>query len=187
MTRTIACGCFVALSTVLAGSAQAQCGAARSGPPAMLLASREYRVSAAVRARVVEPASRERVAKLIVGLWDVKFISDGALYDEGFDQYHDDGLEMMIDAVPPSSGNACLGVWTQSHSTIKLKHPFWIFDVAGVNVIGRGLILEEITLDRGGDSYTGTFSFQFRDLDGNPLSGMPDVSGTLDAERITTE
>jgi len=47
---------------------------------------------------------------------------------------------------------------------------FWIFDASGQNLIGRGLLLEQIT----GQTFTGTFTFQFRDLSAKPIPSMPD-------------
>jgi len=93
----------------------------------------------------------------------------------------------MNDIVPPSGGNVCLGAWKKTGSLIKLKHPFWIFDASGLNLIGRGVILEQITLGGGGQTFTGTFTFQFRDLSAKPIPSMPDVSGTLRGQRITAD
>ena len=125
----------------------------------------------------------------IVGLWDVKFVSGNQLYDEGFDQYHSDGTEIMNDIPPPATGNVCLGIWAKTGPrSYKLKHPFWIFDPAtNTTVIGRGVILEHISLDRRGVSFRGTFEFEFRDLAGNPIPAFPDVSGNLIADRITVD
>ncbi|HYL37022.1 MAG TPA: hypothetical protein VEV17_13995 [Bryobacteraceae bacterium] len=137
---------------------------------------------------ILEPKPLDQSDGSIVGLWDVTFMSGGQVYDEGFDQYHSDGTEIMNDIPPPASGNVCLGVWarTGGHS-YKLRHPFWIFDNAGINLIGRGVLLEQITLDVSGDSYAGTFIFEFRDLSGNPIPSMPDVSGSMTASRITAD
>jgi hypothetical protein len=117
-------------------------------------------------------------------------MSENQLFDEGFDQYHSEGTEIMNDTPPPASGNVCLGVWAKTGPrSYKLKHPFWIFDpVTNTTLIGRGVILERLTLDRGGRSFTGTFTFQFRDLSGNPIGPtLPDVSGNLIGDRLTVD
>jgi hypothetical protein len=166
----------VAICITCGGTAKAQCGSPAASRQAGVL-------PLATPLEVQAPDTTAGIPRenSIVGLWDVKFISGGQLYDEGFDQYHSDGLEIMNDITPPAAGNICLGVWSAVHSEVKLKHPFWIFDANG-NLIGRGVITEQITVAH--NSYTGTFTFQFRDLAGNPMSSMPDVSGTLQASRI---
>jgi hypothetical protein len=123
----------------------------------------------------------------IVGLWDVQFISDGMVVDEGFDQYHSDGLEILNDTPPPATGNVCLGVYEKTGPrSIKLRHPSWIYDPAtNTTVIGRATILENIKVDKGGRTFTGTFTVQLRDPDGNILA--PDITGELQGTRITPE
>jgi len=125
-------------------------------------------------------------ARSITGLWDLKFIAEGQIVDEGFDQYHSDGTEILNDTPPPSTGNVCLGVWAKTGSrTLKLKHPSWIYDPTNTFVIGTATILEQITLDDGGNSFAGTFTIQLRDLSGNSLG--PDLGGELQADRITPD
>ena len=121
----------------------------------------------------------------IVGLWHVRFLSGGVLYDEGFDQWHSDGSEILNDnGVPPAQGNVCLGVWKKVGShTFKLKHPAWNWDANG-NLIGTLIIRETVTLDAGGDSYQGTFKFDFYDVNGNLTS---EVKGDLGAKRIRVD
>jgi len=60
-----------------------------------------------------------------------------------------------------------------------------MYDATNTTVIGRATILENITLDSGGNSFTGTFTLQLRDLMGNPLA--PDASGQLKGERIVPD
>lgn len=123
-------------------------------------------------------------AATIVGLWDVKFLVDNEVVDEGFDQYHADGTEILNDTPPPATGNVCLGVYKMPATTsIKLKHPSWIYDPTNTFVIGKATILEQITVDRSNNFFTGTFTVQIRDLNGNPLA--PDFSGQLRGDRIT--
>jgi hypothetical protein len=70
-------------------------------------------------------------------------------------------------------------------STLKLKHPSWIYDPTNTTVIGTATILEQITLDDDGNGFTGTFAVQLRDLSGNSLG--PDLTGELQATRITPD
>jgi hypothetical protein len=119
----------------------------------------------------------------IVGLWDVKFIAGGQVVDEGFDQYHSDGNEILNDTAPPSTGNVCLGVYEKTGPrSLKLKHPSWIFDPTNTIAVGRATILENVSIDKGGRTFTGTFTVQLTDLDGNPLG---EFTGELKGNRIT--
>ena len=175
-----------AVLCIIPFQAGAQCGAPSALRPA-LLAGKIQRVPLVPDKgqSTPEDTTAATTAPTMAGLWDVVFTSGGQLYDEGFDQYHSDGTEIMVDITPPAGGNVCLGVWTKTGTkTYQLRHPFWIFDLSG-NLIGRGLLSEQMTLNDRGDAYTGSFTFAFRDLNGHPISGMPDVSGSLNATRIT--
>jgi hypothetical protein len=124
----------------------------------------------------------------IVGLWHVFFVSGGQPFDEGFDAWHSDGTEILNDTAPPQpangAGTVCLGVYKKTApATYKLRHPFWSFDANG-NLAGSGVILETVTLDTGGDSYHGSFTFDVYNLSGNLIS---EVTGDLSAKRITVD
>lgn len=85
----------------------------------------------------------------IVGLWHVKFLSGGQLFDEGFDQFHSDGTEILNDTAPPQpangAGTVCLGVFKKTGpSTYKLQHPFWIFDANGI-LAGTGFSWKKLS------------------------------------------
>ena len=125
-------------------------------------------------------------ASSITGLWHIKFIAGGQVVDEGFDQYHADGNEILNDTPPPAAGNICLGVWARTGArTLKLKHPSWIYDPTNTFVVGTATILETVTLDHTGNAFSGTFTVQLRDLDGNPLGD--DLTGEIAATRITVD
>ncbi len=179
----------VAICGAFAVSANAQCGVSPRHNLSALNALALPIPSTAARPATQESNAQNGEEPTIVGLWDVKFMSDNQLFDEGFDQYHSDGTEILNDIPPPASGNICLGVWAKTGPrSFKLRHPFWIFDPAtNTTVIGRGSIVEHITLDRRGQSFKGPFTFEFRDLFGNPLPGFLDVSGNLVADRITVD
>ena len=115
-------------------------------------------------------------------------MSGGQLYDEGFDQYHGDGTEIMVDIPPPATGNVCLGVWAKTGPLSYNEHPFWIFDTDGtLIVLGRGLLRQQFTLNDRGDTYAGKFSFEFSDLSGKSISSMPTVTGQVTARRIAVD
>jgi hypothetical protein len=124
----------------------------------------------------------------IVGLWHAFFVSGGQPFDEGFDEWHSDGTEILNDTAPPQpangAGTVCLGVYKKiAPATYKLRHPFWSFDANG-NLVGSGVILETVTLDADGDSYHGTFTFDQFNLSGNLIF---EATGELNAKRITVD
>jgi|SRR5437867_4051054 len=127
----------------------------------------------------------------IVGFWKVKFVAegnpgipDGIVIDNGFVQWHGDGTEIMNSSRPPATGNFCLGVWQKSGpSSYDLNHFGLSSDPSG-NLIGPAQIREQITLDRRGDRYEGTFTIDQYDLSGNPLAHL---SGRITATRMTVE
>ena len=98
-------------------------------------------------------------AKDIVGMWLAEFrLPGGQLWDQGFELFHADGTEIAVDnAVPPSLGNVCVGVWKGvGHRTIKLRHMTWNWNSDGT-VAGTFLLLVTATLSKDGNVYEGTF------------------------------
>jgi hypothetical protein len=121
----------------------------------------------------------------IVGLWHLTFLINGVAVNQGFRQWHSDGTEILNDTAPPVTGNVCLGVWVQTgRRTYRLKHPAWRFDAAG-NLIGTQLLREEVTLARGGNSFTASATLEFFDLSGNKVGELP--PGEVRGERITVD
>src|SRR6267154_6033369 len=67
-------------------------------------------------------ADRDDSVDGIVGFWRVTQVSkgtpglpDGAVFDEGFQQWHSDGTEIHYDAqIPAAGGNFCLGIWKKT-------------------------------------------------------------------------
>lgn len=114
------------------------------------------------------PSSSQPKAQAFVGLWDVKIYSQGQLFDEGFDTFHNDGTELLITEDNPITENVCPGVWEQTGpSTIKVKHPSWYFDSNG-NLLGTVIIYETLTLDCD-DTFHGTSSEDVYDTQGNKI------------------
>ncbi len=143
----------------------------------------------------------------IVGLWKFTFtaqgntngIPDGAPIDAGFVTWHRDRTELMNSGRAPTTGDFCMGVWKRvGRSTYKLNHVAlaWAFNVnapvtapgtGGADFIGPASIQESITVDRGGHSYTGTFTLtQFAQDGTTVLPGTP-IVGTVTATRITVD
>ena len=182
---------FVAIIAVCAGAistAHAVCGpnlGARLGlvsPTIQLPWADQMAADSMTRANVADENSP------IVGLWDVKLFIDGNQVDEGFDQWHSDGTEVLNDngepEPPNSTGAVCLGVFKQTGPrTYKLTHPGWFFDANGSlsNVVE---LLETITVDKNGNSYQGSFIENIYDLSGKRADQL---KGTLTATRITPD
>jgi hypothetical protein len=171
----------IVFAAVFAGAANAKCG--------ISLTPRFGAASAALLSLSVAPALHTADANegapepAIAGFWYVQFIAGGHVVDDGFDVWHSDGTEVLNDSPAPSSGNVCLGVWVKTGQfTYTLKHPSWIFDGAGVNLIGIAMIREQVTLSRDGNSYSGTATFDAYDTKGNLLSHD---TALLTGQRIT--
>lgn len=127
----------------------------------------------------------------IVGFWKVKFVSEGnsgipddTVIDNAFVQWHSDGTEIMNSSRPPATGNFCLGAWQKSGASRYDLNHFALSSDPGGNLIGPAQIREQITLDRSGDKYEGTFTIDQFDLLGNPLAH---VGGRITATRITVD
>ena len=168
---TLPCLTVIAFAAVFASTAGATCNPSKA--PQFRAANRALpfvsmkSLAPVIRAADANPAATE---PSIVGYWYVRFVADGQLVDDGFDMWHSDGTEVLNDTTAPSTGNVCLGVWAKTAPfTYTLKHPSWIFDSAGVNVVGVVIIREQITLDPSGDSFKGLTTFDAYDLSGNPL------------------
>ncbi|HXB74950.1 MAG TPA: hypothetical protein VNY05_42355 [Candidatus Acidoferrales bacterium] len=174
----------IVFAAVFAGAANAKCGISltprfRSAGPALLS------LPAQPEAQPIRAADEgdQTANPAITGLWYVQFIAGGQVVDDGFDVWHSDGTEVLNDSPAPSSGNVCLGVWVKTGQfTYTLKHPSWIFDAAGVNVIGIVVIREQITLSHDGNSYSGTSTLDVYDTKGNLLDHE---TAALTAQRIT--
>ncbi len=139
----------------------------------------------------------------IVGMWHVKFTATqqngqdipggGAVIDNSMVVWHHDGTEIMNSSRSAQDGNFCLGVWKRTGKfSYQLNHIPWagnIFDPSvPPNVIGppqAGVqILEYITLDPSGKSYSGTFTLTGYDTTGNVYIVF---KGTLAATRVTPD
>jgi hypothetical protein len=131
----------------------------------------------------------------IVGMWHVVFTGEtmngapfSGIIDNSVLVFHSDGTEIMNSSRPAQDGNFCLGVWERtSRFNYRVNHIPWQgndpTNAPGIgNPQGGAQLLEKITLDPDGNSYTGSFSLQAYDTSGNPTVLF---TGTLKAKRIT--
>ena len=125
----------------------------------------------------------------IVGLWAITYYvgNSSSVWDQGFEQWHSDGLELNNDnAVPPSIGNVCVGVYKQTGPrTFKLRHMTWNFDATGT-LTGVFQLLQTVTVAPNGKIFTGTYISDSFDLSGNVIPALH-AEGVLSAARITVD
>lgn len=174
----------VVLSLAWPSAASADCGgAALTGLAPSSAAFRDQPIRPRAVALQYDDIAFDDHRPLIVGLWTVTLVADGAVIDVAFDAWHADGTETLNDASPVSH-NVCLGVWAQTgRRTFQLKHPAFRFDAAG-NVIGALVLRETNVVNVAGDRFTGTFTIQFFDLTGVLVF---EGSGQIVGERVTVD
>jgi hypothetical protein len=176
-------GCCAVLPT----SARAGCSSSSSRPGLALalpfqLQGNQAAPDVASQSPSPESSEQEHRRVSITGFWSVTFYTNGKVWDLGYDQFSSDGNELMVDIVPPSLGNVCVGVWKRIGDRIyKIVHKAWDFDANG-QLIGKGELLETITVDADGNSYHGSFVGRDYDLLGNQVD---ETKGELKADRIT--
>jgi hypothetical protein len=177
---------ILACASVLSAPARATCKFPPTPLPAGSWSPHTFQMQTPVQEAL--PSTQEDSDASIVGFWHVLFISEGQVFDEGYDQWHSDGLEILNDTAPPQpangTGTICLGVYKKTGPrTYKSRHPFWSFDATGT-LVGTGVILESLIVDQSSKHYSGSFEWITYDLRGNVTS---DTKGELKAERITAD
>ena len=92
----------------------------------------------------------------IVGLWEFRI--EGAPSDFGTQAWHADGTELMFSAGRnPAQGDVCQGVWRRiGPRTYSLNHIAMGWDPGFFGV--RVHIHAVVTVDRGGNTYSGTYT-----------------------------
>ncbi|MGO9436643.1 MAG: hypothetical protein ACLPH3_23825 [Terracidiphilus sp.] len=190
-TWALVMGAF-ALTLATAPAALASCGSInppRTHPSGLHL---QYGNARLMPAALLKGDDDDNDDVSIVGMWHVVFTGqtmNGGSYSlpEPFDNsvvvWHSDGTEIMNSSRPAQDGNFCLGVWQQTgrHQYL-LNHIPWQGNDPMGNPQDGAQILEKITLSPDGNSYSGKFTFQAYDANGNPTLT---VTGTLTATRIT--
>jgi hypothetical protein len=128
----------------------------------------------------------------IVGMWKFSFVSknspgipDDVLIDWGYTQWHSDGTEITNSGGrSPATQNFCMGVWKKiAPSTYKLNHYALNYD-AGGTLLGFAVIGEQVTVNNGGNAYSGNFSIDVFDTQGHSLAH---VQGLVSATRLTAD
>lgn len=132
----------------------------------------------------------------IVGMWSFQFISkgnlthspsipDGAQLDFGYTQWHSDGTEILNSGGrTPATENFCMGTWTRTDfCAYQLKHFALGYDATSGALTSRSLIIENVTLDPSGNSFSGTVTIQVYDATG--AHQVDQLTGTVTATRLT--
>ena len=176
--------CCIGFST----NANASCTGFKGERPAITLPANSQFQNQASTSSPSSAVRKDDENASIVGLWTVTFNSNGQVFDQGYDQWHSDGTEILNDIAPPQpangAGTICLGVYKKTGPrSFKLVHPGFVFDSNG-NLAANALFVENVTVDANGKSYRGTFTFLEYDLSGN-LTFQAD--GDLVAERVTAD
>ena len=129
----------------------------------------------------------------IVGLWKFKFVAkgskgipDGAEIDAGYVTWHSDGTELMNSGRAPKTGSFCMGAWRQTGShSFKLNHYALSWDEMGASFVGPANIREQVTVDRSGRTYSGTFTLTQYSIDETTV--LAQVKGIVTATRVTAD
>lgn len=178
--------CAAVLATFFPGMATAGCG---SGPNFQQVLAPDLNAIAAQSG----PAHNSQP---IVGMWKTVLTSRGTSvvpgpplppdtpFEWGYTQWHSDGTEFFNSGDrQPTSQNFCLGTWEQTGPLkYKLNHFAYNYDPITSVLIGKVNIREEVTVDRGGNRYCGTFAIDGWDTSGNQIIR---IRGTLEAARVT--
>lgn len=119
----------------------------------------------------------------IVGMWSFRMVAGGQTADFGYQQWHSDGTELMNSGGrAPSTENFCMGVWKQvAPSRFHLNHFALSYDSSGT-LNAKVNIKEDVTVDRSGTSYSGTFTLDVYDPNTNQL--LQHVAGQVTAQRV---
>lgn len=212
LTMAAGAGLAVVLATASAGAQCLSAAGWKSGPVVRPMMS----VPAASGARLLRAAYRDdddhgEGQSSIVGMWHVHlFVSStsgipapyapppGAEIDAGYQQWHNDGTEMLNSGRPAANTNFCMGVWKQvGPRTYRLNH-FAISYTQGpapdpqsgpTNVrTGPTSIVEEVTVSPDGKTFKGTFTItDYAETDtskGSSLSWLDSLTGTVTGTRI---
>lgn len=175
------------LFAVIVPSASANCNPAAAIKNRPMGGQGKLQASSTLQSAAVQSGSQAQDTQSnlsIVGLWNISFLIDGQPVDQGFDAWHSDGTEVLNDITPPAEDNVCLGTWEQvGPQTFKLYHPSFTFDING-NLTGTAIIRETVTLDKDGNSFSGTFTVDVFDTSNNNLG---EFAGDIKAARIRVQ
>jgi hypothetical protein len=182
----------VVLATLAAPAAYAGCGSLPQLQPRGVVKPAAFVLRSGLFAD--QDFDRDDTAS-VVGLWRVKFISEGntelgipngTVIDQGFSTWHSDGTEILNSGRDPVTGSFCMGVWKQTgHRSFKLNHYALNWTGTTPNVlVGPTNIREEITVSPGKDTFEGTFSIENFDQTGVSLVRL---TGVVTGVRLTPD
>ncbi len=129
----------------------------------------------------------------IVGFWNITVIGkgngpasgfDGQIIDQGLQQYHDDGTEMLNSSNQnPATQNYCMGVWEQTGPYhYKLNHFAYLYSGGTPNkVSGLAHITQEVDLSHDGNEISGHETTELYTLDRNLFLTL---KGVLTGHRV---
>jgi hypothetical protein len=179
-------------ATVSIQTARADCGSYTIPGQKLMPAPTQRPLLKPVAFRLATLAAPREDDAAIVGMWRVQFMSEGntgipddTVVESGYAQWHSDGTEIMNSGLrPPATSNFCLGVWKKTgRSTYKLNHFALSWDTSNT-FVGPANIREEVTLDDQGNSFSGTFTIDQFDTNGNTLAH---IVGKITAQRVTPD
>lgn len=178
----------IALSVAFVPNAHAGCG----NTPGSIGALNANFLSSGKSKSAAENSAPQPAGSDIVGLWEIELVAknlpgtppEGIVIDHGYTQWHSDGTEIMNSSRPPVTGNFCLGVWRKAGpDTYSLTHRVLSFNPDGTPE-GPGSLHEVVVLDRSGNTFSGTFTFDQFDTLGNLKIH---IEGVVRATRILPE
>jgi len=177
----------LALGTVFATDATAACFA---NPPKQALAAPRAQFDGQGSAQTTHGGKDTQYGhQTITGMWLAEFYkgSSTELWNQGFQLFHADGTEVSVDnAVPPSLGNVCVGVWKHAGArTIKLRHLTWNWNADGT-LAGTFQLEVTLRLNRHGDAYAGTYVSDSFDLAHNVIPELH-AEGVVKGTRIKVD
>jgi hypothetical protein len=145
-------------------------------------------------ARLIRAAGKDAGGAAIVGLWSVKLTSlgnpgipDGELLDWGYQQWHSDGTESFNSGGhPPALQNFWLGVWAKTGaSTFTLyKEATLPYDEDSGEFLGTSEVCFQVTVDKDGGHFTGTFATDVFAPYGSHFAHM---AGRITGERLVAD
>jgi hypothetical protein len=147
-----------------------------------------------MRTAYFQVADQRSDAGSIVGLWKFTFVAqgntsgppDGTPIDAGFVTWHRDGTELMNSGRAPQTGSFCMGVWKHTAGAgYQLNHWALSWSDDGSTFVGPTNIRESVSVGRGGNRYSGTFTLDQYDPTGTTV--LAEVLGTVTATRITAD
>jgi hypothetical protein len=172
---------MLAAITLLATNANAQCAATSGTAPSSKIATFLEKSAAAPKPAAIEKPQFFGFVT-IVGFWHSTFTVGTTVVDDGFAEWHSDSTEILNSLRDPRTGAFCMGVWQQTgRYTYKLNHFGLAWDGNG-NLVGPANIQESITVSSDGKAYTGTFTVDQYDADGNDIQH---AAGNVSATRIS--